>query len=114
MEEQIRSFIITVRRKAMSDILYAKASTRSAGYLSGLIIASLKNKENRIPVLEMIIGFPIESSKDLTHVYVSVLIEEILYERRCNVYPSTISLIEGYIENHPNEKPYHLFNGKRV
>ena len=107
--ECVKQFVITVRRKAMNDMAYASASPASVGMMAGTIGKHLKNKENRIPVIQAITGLALlgpnmkPSSKRLTQQYVSVIIEEVQNDTRC------IALIEELIKNFPDRTPKDLF-----
>lgn len=107
--ENVISFIIAVRRRAMGDELYLPSSIKSMQKLAIEISERIENPKNRKKVLQVITGLPITTQKNLTQYYTSVLIDEII-----NLHTTTLADIERLVENSPDELAWQLCSSDRI
>jgi len=105
--DEVKQFIIAVRRKASGDIAYAKTTQKSFGRLRSEITKRLRDPDKRISVLAAITGLPITSQKQLTQHWTSVLIDEVVNDSK--KFDITISFTEGFIEGQTGIVPWRIY-----
>jgi hypothetical protein len=103
--EEVKQFIISVRRHAMKDESWHGASNKARIKLIIQLNKALRDPDNRVAVLAAITGLNITSQYNLTGYYTSVLIEETL-DGKCN---SIIGEIESNVEERNIPRPCDLY-----
>ena len=96
-DKEVEAFVVSVRRRAMSDQDFSSATQKQVIRLIIQIENALVHKKHRVRVLAAITGLPIKSQNELTFWYHSVLIDE-TKEGKAN---DIIGRIEGFVAEYP-------------
>lgn len=105
-----KQFVNAVYVLAMADTYYGSASLKSVQRMNIQIGNVLKNKALRKPVISAIVGFSIGSTKNLTQVHVSALIEETLEHKSDHIIESIEEDVrQGFAQNPFGFKPWDLY-----
>ena len=97
LDKEVEAFVVSVRRRAMSDQDYSGPTKPQVIRLIIQIENALVHKKHRVRVLAAITGLPIKSQNALTFHYHSVLIDE-TKEGKAN---DIIGRIEGLVAEYP-------------
>ena len=103
-------FVNAVYVLAMADTSFHAASIPSLQMLNIQIQAPLKNKKLRKAVLSAITGLKLASTKQLTQVHVSALIEETLEHKSDHIIESIEEDVrQGFAKDPLGFKPWDLY-----
>ena len=100
--EKVKQFVIAVRTRAKQDEIFSGTSDKSRKKLIILLNKQLRNKDNRIRVLQAITGLPITTQNNLTQWMTSVLIDQVINANTRN--ETTLMDIERALEEHNSTK----------
>ena len=103
-------FVNAVYVLAMADTYYGSPSLKSIQRMNIQIGKPLENKALRKPVISAIVGFSIASTKQLTQVHVSALIEETLEHKSDHIIESIEEDVrQGFAQDPLGFKPWDLY-----
>ena len=111
----VKAFVIAIRRLSMRDTTGAGTSRNSRITLILLLESGLKNKENRVAVLQALTGLPIATQNNLTQASTSALIDQLIGEmngeKPCLTRESrsVIRITEGLVEDGVVRYPWLLY-----
>ena len=111
VSNDVKIFIITVRRLARNDMEYKEATPASQKALLALLNEKVAEKKEfasmRKPILQAITGLPMVSQKYIKQHYVNVLISEV--KRINEQFPNTIIHIERVVKKWVDVPAWELF-----